>query len=306
MVLGRIGLTGATGMLGRHLHAALDAEGAKVVAVSRASNGEVAGWDLAEWLESTDLDRLFPEVQAVVHAGAQVQPSGDVDQAHMFDANVRACLNLGQWALARGIPLAYISGAIVYADPCLPMQDESAELGWSGLGGFYGLSKLLAEDVLARLRPKGLKLALIRPTSIYGQGIGEEKMVRRFLSIAARDGVIELNEPTEDRVDLVHAADVASATVAVLVRECWDTLNVSSGNPVSIKTLAQACVDVAGSGRISVTGQTPPGYKPSVKFSLNISRAQERLGWTPGIGIHQGLEMLLREQYLADPRQVDS
>ena len=46
--------------------------------------------------------------------------------------------------------------------------------------------------------------------------------------------------------------------------------------------------------------------KPSVKFSLNISRAQERLGWTPGIGIHQGLEMLLREQYLADPRQVDS
>ena len=306
MVLGRIGLTGATGMLGRHLHAAFDAAGAEVVAVSRVSSGDVKGWDLAKWLEHAELDRLFPQVQAVVHAGAQVKPSGDVDQACMFDANVRACLNLGQWALARGIPMAYISGAIVYADPCLPTQDESAKLGWSGLGGFYDSNKLLADVVLTRLRQKGLKLALIRPTSIYGQGIDREKMVCRFLSTAATDGVIELSEPTQDRVDLVHAADVASATKAVLVRECWETLNVSSGNPVSIKTLAQACVDVAGSGRISITGQTPPGYKPSVKFSLNIRRAQECLGWTPAIGIHRGLEMLLREQYLADPRLEDS
>jgi UDP-glucose 4-epimerase len=224
----------------------------------------------------------------------------------MFDANVRACLNLGQWALARGIPLVYISGAIVYADPCAPTQDESAEPGWSGLGGFYGFSKLLAEDVLTRLRQKGLKLSLLRPTSIYGHGLDGGKMVQRFLSIAAADGAIELSEPTEDRVDLVHAADVASVAVAVLARKCWDTLNVSSGNPVSIKALAQACVDVAGSGRISITGQTLPGYKPSVTYSLNISRAQERLGWTPAIDIHRGLGMLLREQYLAGPQPANN
>jgi UDP-glucose 4-epimerase len=306
MVLGKIGLTGATGMLGRHLHAALAAAGAEVVAVSRTSSDDIAGWDLAKWLELEELDQLFPDVQAVVHAGALVQPSGNVDQARMFDANVRACLNLGQWALARGIPLVYISGAIVYADPCAPTQDESAEPGWSGLGGFYGFSKLLAEDVLTRLRQKGLKLSLLRPTSIYGHGLDGGKMVQRFLSIAAADGAIELSEPTEDRVDLVHAADVASVAVAVLARKCWDTLNVSSGNPVSIKALAQACVDVAGSGRISITGQTLPGYKPSVTYSLNISRAQERLGWTPAIDIHRGLGMLLREQYLAGPQPANN
>ncbi len=300
MVLGRIGLTGATGMLGRHLHAALDAAGAAVIAVSRAGSDGVAGWNLAEWLQYEDLDQLFPAVRAVVHAGALVQPSGEVDQARMFDANVRACLNLGQWALSRGISLVHISGAIVYANPCAPMQDESAPLGWSGLGGFYGFSKLLAEDVLLRLRQQGLKLALLRPTSIYGQGLDDGKMVRRFLSLATLDGVIELTEPTEDRVDLVHAADVAAAAVATLQRECWETLNVSSGDPVSIKVLAQACLDVAGSGRLAVRGQTPPGYRPKVTYSLDINRACECLGWTPAIDIRRGLDMLLRGRYLVD------
>lgn len=300
MVLGRIGLTGATGMLGRHLKAALAAAGAEVVAASRTAGEGVAGWDLANWLTHEELDQLFPLVSAVVHAGALVQTSGEVDEARMFDANVRACLNLGQWALVRGIPLVHISGAIVYANPRALLQNEYAATGWSGLGGFYGFSKLLAEDVLLRLRQHGLKLALLRPTSIYGQGLDEGKMVRRFLSLAAADGVIELTAPTEDRVDLVHAADVAAAAVAAMKQARWETLNVSSGDPVSIKELAQACLDVTGKGRISVMGHTPPGYQPSVTYSLDIDHARNGLGWIPAINIRRGLGMMLREQYLAD------
>jgi UDP-glucose 4-epimerase len=299
MVLGRVGLTGANGMLGRHLHVALHEAGAEVIAVSRTFKEGVADWDLAKWLPHQELDKLFSGVRAVVHAGALVQHSIEVDQARMYDANVRACLNLGQWALSRGIPLVHISGAIVYADPCLPNQDESAPLGWSGLGGFYGFSKLLAEDVLVRLRQLGLKLALLRPTSIYGQGLHEGKMVQRFLSLASADRVIELSEPIEDRIDLVHAADVARAVVAVLRRECWDTLNLASGDPVSIKALAEACLNVSGRGRIVIKGLTPNNYRPKVTYSLDISRANEYLGWVPAIGISSGLKMLLHKQYLS-------
>jgi UDP-glucose 4-epimerase len=300
MVLGKIGLTGATGMLGRHLHAALNAAGADVVSVSRTSGEGVKVWDLANWLHHKEFDELFSGVRAVVHAGALVQPTGEVDQARMFDANVRACLNLGQWAVARDIPMVYISGAIVYADPYATRQDESAPLGFSGLGGFYGFSKLLAEDVLVRLRQQGLKLALLRPTSIYGQGMDEGKLVRRLLSLAAADGVIELVEPSADCIDLVHAADVSGATVAALLRQCWETFNVSSGEPVTIRSLAQACLDVTGKGQICCTGQIQPGYRPKITYSLEISRARELLGWEPVIDIWRGLDMLLHGQYLSD------
>lgn len=300
MVLGRVGLTGATGMLGHHLQAALHLAGADVISVSRTFKDGVVGWDLAKWLQYEEFDKLFSGVRAIVHAGALVQYSREVDHSSIYDANVRACLNLGQWALSRDIPLVHISGAIVYANPFLPIQDESAPLGWSGLGGFYGLSKLLAEDVLLRLRQQGLKLAVLRPTSIYGHGMDERKIVRRFLSLASANSVIELIEPIEDRVDLIHAADVARAVVAVLRCKFWDTLNLASGEPISIKVLAETCLEVSGCGQIGITGHAPSDYRPKVTYSLDIARAEECLGWTPVIGINRGMKMLLNKQYLTD------
>ena len=285
-------------MLGRHLRASLQAAGIGVVAVSRTAGEDHAAWDLADWQDMAALDRLFAGAEAVVHAGAFVQPSGTVDEARMFDANVRAVLNLGLWAMKRNIPLLYISGAIVYADPRLPMQDEEAPRGWSGLGGFYGLSKLLAEDVLLRLRPKGLKLCLLRPTSIYGAGIGADKMVPRFLATAQRDEEIILTQPVEDRVDIVHAADVAEATIAALRNECHDTLNVSSGTPVSVLELAEACLAVTGKGRIVIENEAQADTTAGVTYSLDISRASTLINWQPRIDLRTGLSLLMRGQCL--------
>jgi UDP-glucose 4-epimerase len=300
MVLGRVGLTGCTGMLGRHLHAAFHSAGVEVIPVSRTSKKGVTGWDLTKWLQDEEFDRLFSGVSAIVHAGAHVQTSPEVNYTSMYDANVRACLNLGQWALSRDIPFVHISGAIVYADPTIPMQNELARLGYSRLGGFYGFSKLLAEDILLRLRQQGLKLALLRPTSIYGHGMNEAKTVRRFLTKAIKNGVIELIEPIEDRIDLLHAADVARAVLAVLRAKLWDTLNLASGEPTSFKDLAEACIKISGRGKICILGNTLCEYRPKVTYSLDITRAKEYLGWTPMIGINRGLNMMLNSQYLAD------
>jgi UDP-glucose 4-epimerase len=301
MVLKKIGLTGSTGMLGRHLQAALEKEGAMVVPVSRTAtiNQDNTCWDLTEWIAPGDLDGMFAGVQAVIHAGAIVQPSGDVDVARMYDANVRACLNLGEWAKNRNIPVIYISGAIVYADTLATEQKEEALLGWKGLGGFYGFSKLLAEDVLFRLHQQNLKLAVVRPTSIYGFGITADKMVRRFLAIAETGGVIELTQPVHDRVDLVHAADISRAVMEILKKDCWDIFNISSGNPISIKELAEECVKCTGLGSVSISGEIKVGYKPAIRYSLNSERAQSFLDWLPEIDIQMGLDMVLQERVLA-------
>ena len=299
MVLNRVGLTGATGMLGSHIQTAFENSSVDIVSVSRAGDNLSTHWDLGKWLNSEELDNMFSNIQAVVHAGAFVQTYGEIDQARMFDVNVRACLNLGQWALKKNIPMVYVSSAIVYANPYALLQDELSELGSNGLGGFYSFSKLLAEDVLMRLRQQGLKVAIIRPTSIYGYGIDKEKMVSRFLTSAAAGKVIELIEPIEDQVDLIHAADVANAMLAVLKHESWDIFNVSSGHPVSIIELAEECLGVAGCGSISISGKRQISYQSKVTCSLDTTRAQERLGWQPEIDIHKGLEMLLNRQYSA-------
>jgi nucleoside-diphosphate-sugar epimerase len=298
MVLNKIGLTGATGMLGRHVRAALEKAGAKVVAVNRisASGSEVAGWDLADWRSSVELDALFSDVQAVVHVGAMVpRKSGLIDEGRMFDANVRACLNLGQWAISRDVPIVHISGAIVYAEPDREVLTENATLGWSGLGGFYGFSKLLAEDVFERLRRQSLKLAIVRPTSIYGYGLSADKMISHFLATAREGGTIELTPPVHDRVDFIHAADVAIAILAILKAESWDSFNIASGCAVSIKELAEACVSVTGRGSVLINISESQTRDPITRFVLDTDRARNHLGWNPQFDIKQGLRLMFQE-----------
>ena len=58
MVLGRIGLTGASGMLGRHINYALSSVGADVIAVSRYSGNGAGGWDLTNWLSNEEFDKI--------------------------------------------------------------------------------------------------------------------------------------------------------------------------------------------------------------------------------------------------------
>ena len=100
MVLNSVGLTGATGMLGRHVWAAL--EDAGISGISASWNGHIANgtrrWELTNWLGLEELDKVFPRVQAVIHAGAMVpQSTESISDGAMFDANVRSCVNLGLW-----------------------------------------------------------------------------------------------------------------------------------------------------------------------------------------------------------------
>jgi UDP-glucose 4-epimerase len=293
-----IGLTGAGGMLGRHLRAALDEAGMRVAAVGRQE------WDLRNWCEAEQLDRLFAGAGAVVHAAALVPKAGQASSdAQIYDANVRACVNLGHWALARGVAMVFVSGAIVYADPHAIGADEGAALGWSGLGGYYGFSKLLAEDALLRMRQSGLKVAIVRPSSIYGSGLPAEKMISRFIAAAKAGQTITLAPPVDDRVDLVHAADVAAAIRAILEKQAWDTFNIASGGVPSIAELAHACLQMAGHGAVRVEG-VAQARLPVTRYALDTGKARERLGWQPGISLAEGLAMSGSDALL--PRTAES
>lgn len=299
MVLNRIGLTGSSGMLGMHLRAAFKAVGTEVVAVSRSGRDGSARWNMAEWLPADKLDKIFDDVQAIVHAGAIVDSVAAESQAHMFDVNVRVCTNLAEWAGSRSIPVVFISSASVYADPDSGHLSETAPLGPNQVGGFYGMTKLMAEDILERYRLRGMKLAVVRPSSLYGYGGPESKMLYKFLSLAARGETIELTPPAEDRIDFLHAADLSNAVLGILDKACWGTLNIASERPVSVQELAFACVETAGRGRVHVQELQPPMRPPRRRFYLDASAARERLGWRSGIGIQQGLKMVLTGQLVA-------
>lgn len=304
MVLKPIALTGADGMVGRHMASALASAGFQVIACSRGNNRDTVSsrkvtWDLGQWRTFDEFDILFEGAAAIVHAGAMVpRPGEPLDEGRMFDANVRVCLNLGEWALSRAIPVVYLSGAIVYADADCGGIEETAPTGYSGIGGFYGWTKLLAEDAFRRLQQRGLQVAMLRPSSIYGAGLAPTKMLNIFLAKAAKGDMIALTPPIDDRVDLIHAADVARAVIAVLRAEAWDTFNLASGRCVSVLDIANACISVTGKGKVQVQ-EAPPGIrKPSNRFSLNCARAHRDIGWVSQVTLERGVAALFANEVL--------
>jgi UDP-glucose 4-epimerase len=299
MVLSKVGLTGSSGMLGRHLHAALQAAGAEVSAVSRSGSDGSLVWDHGEWLSMEMLDELFGEAIAVIHAGAIVDAPISDGGPHLFDVNVRVCANLAGWALRRSIPIVFVSSGSVYAEPDAGYLTESTMLGANKLGGAYGMSKLMAEDILSRYRALGLKLAIVRPSSLYGYGGPSAKLIYKLLGAALRGETIELMPPVNDRIDFLHAADLSNAIIEILRRDCWETFNIASQQPVSIYELATACIDVVGRGDLRLYESISSESAYLQRLFLDASLAREYLDWKPLIDLRYGLGMVLSGQLLA-------
>lgn len=296
----RVAVTGASGMVGRQLMEQLASEDVTVLAASRRKPPVAVGrivwqsWDLTSWRSVEELDTLFPDAEVVVHAGAAIPGhSGDLDERTLFDANVRACLDLGIWARAREIPLVFLSSSTVYAEPEREGILETDATGPNAIGGVYGLSKRLAEDVFLGLAAEGLPVTILRPSSIYGPGMPENKMMIRFLTMANAESKISLLPPTEDRHDLVHARDVAAACVAVIKSGTQGIFNVGGGRSISVAEIARACVAVVGRGKVELpTEQGSPAA--SVRFGLDCAAARVAFGYQASTTLEAGMETLWR------------
>jgi UDP-glucose 4-epimerase len=277
-----VAVTGAAGMVGRHVVAALNKSEFSCLPIGRQQ------WDLRNWKNVAELDEIFGTSSSVVHAGAIVPVSGQtVSSGDLFDANIRASLCLGEWCAARDRSLVLISGATVYASPFAIGIKETAPLTTRPLSGLYGLTKLLAEQVLGPSIAAGLRLAVLRPSSVYGAGIPSSRMIGSLLARAAKGDDIELMPPIDEKINLLHAADLADAVVRVLEAGAWDTFNVAAAEASSVADIARACVSVVGKGRVI----SPPDGRgqPTTRYQLDCSKAAATFHFRQNICLVEGL-----------------
>lgn len=301
MVLNRIVLTGASGMLGRHLGPLLASAGCRVIGSGRSKpDGALAAewveWDLRQYQPDSWLEECFGRADAIVHAGAWVPGNlSEVgNEKDLLDINVRACMNLGGWALRRNLPVVFISSGTVYAQQEQGGLTETDPVGASGQGGCYGLTKVLAEEVFAYFRALGLRVAVLRPSSVYGTGMPEGKMLPSFLSRARAGGTIELAPPANDSINFLHATDLARAVLDVLERQEWDVFNIAADAPTTVIEAARTCVDVSGGGKVvELEAGTATVRQPIRRFDFDTSRARRKLGWRPAVSLATGLASML-------------
>jgi nucleoside-diphosphate-sugar epimerase len=299
MVLKSVLVTGASGMVGWHALKILEDNKIAAIATSRTrprfvrSDKEWRGWDLLNWLSPSELDRLFPGVQAVLHLGAFVPKTIEDSSQYekIFDINMRACLCLAEWALEKNITVVFLSSATIYAETEKRNISEEDEKTKGTFGGFYGYSKLLAEQILQYFVEKGLRLVILRPSSLYGFGLPRSKMVTDFLYRASRNETIVLKPPVHDQLNLIHACDVVIAAIQALEHDVCGIYNVAYNRLYTIWDVATLACQVAGQGSVEVM-PCAQNEVPIIRFDLNCDRAKKAFMFDPQIDLKKGMAMM--------------
>src|SRR3990167_1418580 len=288
-----IALTGVTGMVGYHVREALWRRKISYTGASRSLPYMISGenkwflWNLLDRKSHQELDDMFGKPDAFLHIGASVPGTFEKSfNKSMESTNVNATKEISEWTRMRDIPLVFLSSSVVYADPMRTniQEDDEKIVNGAGVGGYYGLTKLLGEQAVQENR----KHIILRPSSIYGNGLPKNKMISKFLKQAQEGETISL-EPPDDSMNLIHARDVANAMLDAVENEVYGIYNIG-GQEHSVSEIANTAVRVVGNGRVKMSEAV--SREPSVRFGLNSDRAKVAFGFRTEISLDTGLRLM--------------
>ncbi|SDQ22496.1 NAD(P)-dependent oxidoreductase [Quadrisphaera sp. DSM 44207] len=256
-------VTGASGLLGGAVAAALVARGDDVTTLQRRPSGVAEARDVRGSLADADVvARAADGADAVVHLAAKVALSGP--EAEYVAVNVegtRAVLEAARRAGARRFvqvsspSVAHTGTALVGAgaDPADPQHAR----------GPYARTKAAAELVALAADAPGFAVVAVRPHVVWGPG--DTQLVERVVTQARRGRMVVVGDGAA-LIDTTWIEDAAAAIVAALDRAADDGVHgrafvVSSGQPRTVAELLS---------RMALAGGAPP---PSRQVPLPVARA---------------------------------
>ena len=303
-------VTGGAGFIGSHIVDALTRRDFDVWVVDDLSTGSEA--NLRRSMSAGKVTLVKEDIRSIRGSGdlpssldvvfheaaiANVQKSVE-DPATVHDVNVNAALELMNLCVERKVRrFVFASSAAVYGtvvhpparedDPCRP-------------GSPYGASKLSVENYMHAYHAcYGLETVALRYFNVYGPRQRSEDDYSGVISLFARQLLTSVKpkiygDGLQTR-DFVFVGDVAEANMLAMEspNAPGQAFNIASGRNVSILRLLEALAEATGSGRVS------PGFAPERRGdpksgSATIERARRVLGYSPQVGLEEGLTMVVR------------
>lgn len=288
-------VTGASGFIGRHVVASLQAAGHRVRGADLhrhpgVSVPTVVG-DLCD--HAVRALAVTPGTDAVIHLAAATSVLGSIEAPEqVYRTNVEMTAGLLELARGAGVGTFVLASTnAVVGDVGTSTITETLPLAPMTP---YGATKAAAEMLLSGYAHAfGMRTPFLRLTNVYGPGMGhKDSFVPRLLRAAASGGGVQVYGDGEQRRDLVHVQDVATAMV--LAVQGWPTGPVIIGGSRSytVNEMVQGACDATGLPIARERVAAKPGEMSAVV--VDITRARSR-GFEPSISLLDGLRGAWRD-----------
>ncbi len=319
-------VTGATGLLGRHLVERLLARGSKVRALVRP--GSPADWLDQRGVEIVRGTLMDPDaceeavqgVDIVYHAAAKVGDWGPWEEFRR--GVVEATGQIAAQAADMGVErFVHISSTSAYGHPRVADRpvDESHPLGenlWL-LWDHYTRSKVEAERLLWKLAAEqGLRLTVIRPSLMYGEG--DRRITPRMVN-RLRGPYRRIIGAGDNPISAVYAGAVADGAILAAhdPASVGEAYNLTDQGPITQQEFLDLFAQACGAARVShrrpywmawaaatalegfwrLTGKkhSPPISRYMIwvlgrRLTYSTQKARTRLGWVPEPDYREGIE----------------
>jgi len=294
-------VTGGAGFIGSHLVDRLVERGSSVTVVDSLASGKREYLNPAARLyqldvRSADLKRVVAEARPalVFHLAAQMSVAVSA-RAPMLDADININGTLNLLEAVRTLPdttrprvVFASSGGAVYGEPqSLPVSEQHVSRPASP----YGASKCAGEVYLGTYRAVyGLEYSIMRLANVYGprqDPHGEAGVVAIFgKAMIAGEPIRIFGDGTDER-DYVYVSDVVDAFLAAGERGGPTAYNIGSGKGTSTGDMARLLARLTGYRKDPTMAPARAG--DIRKIRLDVSKAGRELGWSPKVGLEEGL-----------------
>jgi nucleoside-diphosphate-sugar epimerase len=324
-------VTGATGILGRHLVESLVHDGASVRALARESSRtehlEQLGVSIqrGDLLHEEDVRRAVRDVEVVFHLGAMVlddpTDTSDALWQQVLQVNVQGSERIARLAAAAGVKrFVFCSSLRVFGfGSQMLWQEEDPRTP----ADHYGRGKALAEEALLRIAQEtGLEVVSIRPRFVYGNF---DQFVLPRLVRAVHRKRIPVVRGRNAICDMVYVRDCVQALLLAAQRPvAGQSYNITSGECLNLREIllevARALgrplrfIEVpAGVFYAAVTalelgcrlaGRPPPLSRAQLRWYRNdhhfsIAKARRELGYQPRYRLADALREIDLKQFVA-------
>lgn len=311
-------VAGGAGFLGSNLTDRLLEEGHEVVVLDNFSTGTLE--NLAHHRDNQNLQIIDQDVttyidldvDGIFNLACPASPiQYQLDPVQTIRTSFVGSLNLLELARKRDIKIFQASTSEVYGDPTISPQVEEywGNVNPVGIRACYDEGKRAAETLFFDFhRQYGTDIKVARIFNTYGprMAIDDGRVVTNFIASALRGEPITIYGQGNQTRSFCYVDDLIDGFMLLFSADSSVQGPINLGNPAEFTMLELATIVLELTNSSSKITFLPLPQDDPKQRCPDISKAIEKLAWTPKIDLKQGLtrtiESMIVDKKLARPQ----